>query len=79
MAVILQTWGEQLADVVKAIEAVQTSQRYEINGRSVQRADLQWLNKRYEYLVSKVEAYGADTIMGNATTRANVKVSFTND
>jgi len=79
MAVVLQTWGEQLSDVTSAINAVLSSQRYEINGRAVQRADLQWLNKRYEYLVSKVEAYGADAITGQATTRANVRVSFEND
>jgi len=76
MAISLQTWGEQLADVSSAITAVLSSQRYEINGRVVQRADLQWLNKRYEYLVDKVEKYGSNAVIGRTNTRDSVKVSF---
>jgi len=73
---VLQTWGEQLEDVSNAINAVLSSQRYEINGRMVQRADLQWLNRRFEYLVDKVEKYGADAIVGRTNVRKSVRVSF---
>ncbi len=73
----LQSWGEQLEDTINAINAVQSSQRYELNGRSLQRADLQWLNQRYKMLVEKVEKYGKDAIVGRTTTHANITVSFT--
>jgi len=76
MSISLQTWGEQLEDVTKAINSVLSSQRYEINGRMVQRADLQWLNRRYEYLVDKIEKYGADTIISKIKTQSSAKVSF---
>ena len=66
MAVTLKTWGEQLAEVQEAITAVLTSQRYEINGRAVQRED---------YLSQKLSTEG-DVIAGSATTRGSVQVSF---
>ena len=75
MAVTLKTWGEQLAEVQEAITAVLTSQRYEINGRAVQRADLEWLHKREDYLSQKLSTEG-DVIAGSATTRGSVQVSF---
>ncbi len=76
MAVQLKTWGEQLAEVQEAITAVLTSQRYEINGRAVVRADLEWLQKREAYLVDKFETEG-DVIAGSTITRGSAQVSFT--
>ena len=76
MAVILKTWGTQLAEVQVAITAVLTSQRYEINGRSVVRADLEWLHKRELLLVDKLETEG-DVIAGSTVTRGSAQVSFT--
>lgn len=76
MGITLKTWGQQLQDVQNAIEAVLASQRYEINGRMVQRADLEWLQKREIYLTEKYEAYG-DVIAGAKVTRGNAQVSFT--
>ena len=75
----LKTYGEQLEQVSNAIEAVMTSQRYEINGRMVQRADLEWLHKREDALIDKVSRYGANTILGNHQTNNVMKVSFEND
>ena len=75
MAVTLKTWGTQLGEVQEAITSVLTSQRYEINGRSVQRADLEWLHKREEYLTNKLEVEG-DVIAGSTTTRGSAQVSF---
>lgn len=77
MAVTLKTWGEQLAEVQNAISAVMDgSQRYEINGRSVQRADLEWLHKREEYLTQKLSTEG-DVVVGSTVTRGSAQVSFT--
>ena len=75
MAVKLKTWGEQLAEVQEAIGAVLTSQRYEINGRSVQRADLEWLHKREAFLTDKLANEG-DVIAGQTVMRGSAIVSF---
>jgi len=75
MAVVLKTWGEQLQAVQEAITAVNTNQRYEINGRSVQRADLEWLHKREIYLTKKYESEG-DVIAGRTKTHGSAQVSF---
>jgi len=75
MAVTLKTWGTQLAEVQEAIEAVQMNQRYEINGRSVQRADLEWLHKREMYLTTRLENEG-DVIAGQSITRGSAQISF---
>lgn len=75
MAVTLKTWGEQLEEVQSAISAVLLSQRYEINGRSVQKADLEWLHKREEYLTKKLRDEG-DVIASKMTTRGSAQVSF---
>jgi len=76
MAVTLKTWGQQLNEVQNAISAVMDgSQRYEINGRSVQRADLEWLHKREIYLTNKLEVEG-DVIAGSTVTRGSAQVSF---
>lgn len=75
MALSLKTWGEQLQEVQEAIGAVNTNQRYEINGRSVQRADLEWLHKRELYLTEKYEKEG-DVIAGSTITRGSAQISF---
>lgn len=78
MAVVLKTYGEQLSEIQEAISAVTTSQRYEINGRVVQRADLEWLHKREMYLTEMLNRYG-DVVAGTNTTRGAMLVSFTDD
>ena len=76
MAVVLKTWGTQLGEVQDAITAVLAgSQRYEINGRSVQKADLEWLHKRELFLSNKLETEG-DVIAGSTTTRGSAQISF---
>ena len=75
MAFALKTWGTQLGEVQEAIDAVQTNQRYEINGRSVQRADLEWLHKREIFLTNKLATEG-NVIAGSAITRGSAQVSF---
>lgn len=76
MAVQLKTWGTQLADVQSAISAILNgAQRYEINGRAVQRADLEWLHKRELFLSDKLTSEG-DVIAGSAITRGSAQVSF---
>ena len=75
MAIQLQTWGEKLLQVQNAIEAVQASQRYEINGRSVQKADLEWLHKRELYLTGQYEKFG-DVVIGSGVTRGAMRVEF---
>lgn len=76
MAIQLQTYGEQLADVQQAIRAVLTSQRYEINGRMVQRADLEWLQKREIYLTEQYQRFG-DTKISKSTNTGAMRVNFT--
>ena len=76
MAIVLKTWGTQLAEVQEAITAVLTAQRYEINGRSVVRADLEWLQKREIFLTDKYETEG-DVIAGAKVSRGSAQVSFT--
>lgn len=75
MAITLKTYGEQLMNVQKAIEAVEAGQRYEINGRMVQRADLEYLHKREIYLIEMYETHG-DVVAGSKVTRGNAQVSF---
>jgi len=75
MALTLKTWGTQLQEVQEAISVVQNNQRYEINGRSVQRADLEWLHKREIYLSNKLATEG-DVIAGRTVTHGSAQVSF---
>ncbi len=77
MAVTLKTYGQQLAEVQEAIFAVNTAQRYEINGRVVQRADLQFLQKREEWLTQMLNTYG-DITAGSAVTRGSATINFGN-
>jgi len=75
MAVTLKTYGQQLAEVQEAIYAVNTAQRYEINGRVVQRADLQFLQRREEWLTKMLNTYG-DVIAGSTVSRGAAQVQF---
>lgn len=75
MAIVLKTWGQQLQEVQSAITAVMSSQRYEINGRSVQKADLEFLHKREVYLTEKYSEYG-DVLPSSVKTSGSALVSF---
>lgn len=76
MAVTLLTYGQQLQQVQEAITAVSTSQRYEYQGRIVQKADLEWLHKREIYLTEQYMKFG-DTIVGSTQIHGSAQVSFT--
>jgi len=67
MAVVLKTYGEQLADVQKAITKVMDSQRYSYGGREVQYADLEWLSKREGIIQENLNTYG--DVYPNRTAR----------
>lgn len=58
MALELLTYGQQLAEVQKAITAVMSNQRYEIGGRSVWRADLEQLRMREKDIQANLDKYG---------------------
>jgi len=75
MAVVLRTWGEQLGEVQTAISAVLVNQKYELNGRRLERADLEWLHKREEYLTDKLASNG-DVVAGSTVSRGAYQVSF---
>ncbi len=77
MAVTLKTWGQQLQEVQDAISAVEASQRYEINGRVQQRADLQFLHQREKFLIIQYERYG-DVVVGSNIQRGSAQVQFSN-
>jgi len=75
----LKTYGELLSEVQAAIEAVQTSQEYQIGsmsgGRRLRRADLQYLLEREKWLILQLESYG-DVIPGQSITRQKNPVGF---
>ena len=75
MTVVLKSYGEQLSEVQEAISAVLSAQRYEINGRMVQRADLEWLHSREKYLNEMLDKYG-DVVAGSTVTRGSARISF---
>lgn len=50
----------QLTSVQAAIEAVLSSQSYEMDGRKLTRADLEMLQAREERLEQKIRKYGAN-------------------
>ena len=76
MAVTLLTYGEQLDEVQKAITAVMGSQRYELSGRTMQRADLEYLTKREQYLQGMLDQHGDVLPNRTARTGMSVGVSF---
>ncbi len=73
----LKTFGEQLEEVQTAITKVLAGQRYEINGRSVWRADLEWLYRLQNDLIDRIEQNGPDAIPGKRVTGRSYRVSFT--
>jgi len=76
---LAKTYGQQLDAVQTAIEAVETSQSYEFEGRKLTRADLQTLYSREDSLISKIEIHGRNYTPGQNTSplkmRANVQFS----
>lgn len=50
----------QLTSVQAAIEAVLSSQSYEMDGRKLTRADLEMLQAREDRLENKIRKYGPD-------------------
>ncbi len=76
MAIVLKTYGEQLAEVQTAITTVMSGQRYELGGRSLWRPDLEMLNKREKDLQLKLDKYG--DVLPNRTARTGTAfgVSF---
>ena len=76
MAVVLLTYGQQLEEVQKAITAVMGSQRYELGGRTMQRADLEYLTKREQYLQGMLDKFGDVLPNRTARTGASYGVSF---
>ena len=70
MAVILLTYGEQLEQVQKAITAVMGSQRYELGGRTMQRADLEYLTAREKSIQSNLDKFG--DVLPNTMARSGM-------
>lgn len=77
MAVVLLTYGEQLQETQEAITAVMSSQRYELGGRTMQRADLEWLSKREKQIQDNLDKYGDVYPNQTARTGRSFGVSFT--
>jgi len=59
-----KTLGQKLDDVQAAIEAVEGSQSYKMNGREMTRADLSTLYKREDHLEHKIETLGRNYVPG---------------
>jgi hypothetical protein len=76
MALLLKTWGEQLQEIQSAISAVLLSQKYSIGNRELQRADLEWLQKREEYLIGKLESEGDIIPAQKNSSRGVAEVHF---
>lgn len=51
----IKTYTEQLEEVQEAISAVMNGQEYQIGGRRMRKADLQFLHERELYLQAMVE------------------------
>jgi hypothetical protein len=73
----IKTYGEQLEEVQTAISKVLAGQRYEINGRSVWRADLEWLYRLQNDLIDRIEQSGPDAAPGKRIVSGSYRVSFT--
>lgn len=71
--------GQRLDTVQAAIEAVESSQSYEMNGRKLTRADLATLYKQENSLINQIDMHGRDYIPGQNTRpikmSANVRFS----
>lgn len=66
----------QLTSVQAAIEAVLSSQSYEMDGRKLTRADLEMLQAREDRLEDKIRKYGPDYDITQAqvTPRRGIRV-----
>jgi len=62
--VMVKTLGQQLEAVQTAIEAVETSQSYKIDGKELTRANLKDLYNRENNLISKIDILGSSYIPG---------------
>ena len=76
MAIVLRTYGEQLAEIDKAITAVMSGQRYELGGRSMWKPDLAELRRERAYLTDKLQAFGDIIPTQSAQTGRAYGVSF---
>lgn len=65
---LTKTLIQQLELVQTAIEAVLTSQSYEIKGKKLTRADLEMLQAREERLEEKIRKYGPNYTISQDTT-----------
>ncbi len=72
----LKTVRQQLEEVQEAITSVMTGQKYEINGRSLSRADLKSLHEREAYLIKRANNGEMDTIPGQKVSKGAYGVSF---
>jgi len=72
----MKTYGALLIETQTAIEKIlEGAQEYEIGGRRLRRADLQWLYERERFLLKKLEDHG-DVSPINTTPRFKANVSF---
>ena len=76
MAIVLKTYGEQLAEVQTAITAVMSGQRYSLGGRELVRADLEMLNQRESKIQANLDKYGNVSPNMTARTGMGYGVSF---
>lgn len=76
MSVVLLTYSEQLAEVQVAITAVLSSQKYELGGRSLTRADLEYLTAREKHIQSNLDKFGDVLPNRTARTGRSFGVSF---
>ena len=73
----MKTYGQLLEETQKAIETLLNGgQEYELNGRRLRRADLQWLYEREREMMRKVEAHGPNAFPGSNATRIKAGVQF---
>lgn len=63
-----KTLGQQLDAVQTAIDAVETSQSYEMEGKKLTRADLGELYRREARLISKIDMHGRNHTLGQNST-----------
>ena len=76
LTLALKTLRQQLEEVQDAISVVMTGQSYDMNGRSLTRADLGALNDREEILLKRLSSSGLDDIVGSTSTTGSYEVTF---
>ena len=73
----LKTYGQLLQETQDAITILLSGgQEYELNGRRLRRADLQWLYERERELMKKVESHGPNAFPGSRATTMKAGVRF---